>query len=182
MGKLEKIVSDKPPAPTANAVIAHRKKLEAVRDALRTGAAELALKSAHGDTAAQAALWAIPAKQAGLQFEIDQNHAAHDQAMVHDHDAEAAWRKSLQLMDPDDLIAGIGRDCCPALCQPNAAGGCVITAGYPYAGAQCGHPIRELHAVFGRGPTGERKFLYAHNPRAARVFEAARLKLKVPTR
>jgi hypothetical protein len=85
-----------------------------------------------------------------------------------------------------DGVRGIVLDtlarCCPALCQPNAAGGCVITAGYPYAGAQCGHPIRELHAVFGRGPTGERKFLYAHNPQAARVFEAARLKLKVPTR
>jgi hypothetical protein len=182
MGKLEKIVPDTPPAPTARAVLAHRKKLEIERDALCAGAAELALRSAQGDADAQATLAAIPAKQAGLNFEISLNHAAHFLAAKQDSDAESAWRASLQLMNPEDLIAGIGKDCCPALCQPNAAGGCVITAGYPYAGAQCGHPIRELHAVFGRGPTGEREFRYAHNPQAARVFEAARAKLKVPLR
>jgi hypothetical protein len=178
MGKPE--IALDPPAPTAKAVLVHRKKLEIERDALRTGAAELALKSAQGDADAQAALRAIPAKQTGLQFEIDQNHAAYVLAVKQDSDAESAWRGSLQTMDPEDLIAGIGKEMCCGLCQPGSF--CVITGGYAYAGAQCGHPIRELHAVFGRDPTGDRKFRYAHNPRAARVFEAARLKLKVPTR
>jgi len=167
----------KPPAPTARAVLAHRKKLEAERDALRDGAAELALKSARGDTEAQAALAAIPAKQAGLQFEIDQSRAAHELAMKQDSDAEAVWRSSIQTMDPDDIIAGIGNDSCCGRCQPNAF--CVITAGFPYAGAQCGHPIKEKHTIFSRDETGARRFLYAHNPQAARIFEAARLKLKV---
>jgi hypothetical protein len=89
MGKPKNIA---PPAPIAKAVRDHRKKLEAERDALQTGAAELALKSARGDTAAQAALWAIPEKQAGIQFEIDQNHAAYELAEKQDSDAEAAWR------------------------------------------------------------------------------------------
>jgi hypothetical protein len=121
----------------------------------------------------------MPAKQAGLQFEIDQNHAAYALATKHDSDAESAWRASLP-MDPEELIAGIGREMCPRLCQPGSF--CVITGAYAYAGGQCGHPIREIHAVFARGPTGDREFRYAHNPRAARVFEVARSRLKVPTR
>jgi hypothetical protein len=40
-----------PPAPTAKAVLVHRKKLEIDRDALCAGAAELALKSARGSAA-----------------------------------------------------------------------------------------------------------------------------------
>jgi hypothetical protein len=166
-----------PPAPCAPAVLAHRKKLEIERDALCAGAAELALKSARGDTAAQAALWAIPAKQAGLQFEIDQNHAAYSLATKQDSDAETAWRASLQSMAPEDLIAGISGDGCCHLCQPG--GFCVITAGAAHAGATCGHPIREKHAIFGRDESGDRQFLYRHSPRALAVFSAAREKLKV---
>jgi hypothetical protein len=143
MGRHEKITtSDKPPAPTARAVLAHRKKLEIERDALRAGAAELALKSARGDTAAQAALWAMPGKQAGLQFEIDQNHAAHELAMKQDSDAEIAWRASLQLMEPEDLIAGINKEECCHRCQPNIPGGCVLSAAAPYPGSTCMHPTR----------------------------------------
>jgi hypothetical protein len=180
MGRLEKIVPDTPPAPTAKAVLAHRKKLDIERDALCAGGADLALKSAQGDTDAQAELRAIPAKQVGLQFEIDQNRAAYALAAKQDSDAESAWRAALQTMEPEDLIAGIGKEMCPALCQPWSF--CVITAGDRHAGGQCGHPVKELHAVFGRNAAGDREFRYAHNPQAARVFEAARAKLKVPTR
>ena len=141
MGMHEKIaVSDKPPAPTAKAVLAHRKKLETERDGLRTGAAELALASAMGDLDARAALAAIPGKSAALQFEIDLNHEAHDLAVKQDSDAEVAWRNSIQLMDPEEIIAGIGGDNCCGRCQPG--GFCVITAGFPYAAGQCGHPIK----------------------------------------
>lgn len=174
-------ISLTPLAPTAKAVLVHRKKLETARDELRVDAAELALKSARGDTAAQAALWAIPAKQAGIQFEIDSNHAAYELATKQDSDAEAAWRASLQSMAPEDLIAGIGADQCPALCQPGSF--CIITASYPYAAGQCAHPIREKHRVFSRDENGDRQFLFAaHSPQSARVFEVARAKLKVPVR
>jgi hypothetical protein len=178
MGKLEKPVALTPPAPTANSVLARRKKLETERDAMRDGAAELALRSAQGDTAAQAALWAIPAKQAGLQFEIDQTHAAYALATKQDSDAETAYRASLQLMDPEDLIAGINRDECCHLCQPG--GFCVITAGAAHAGATCGHPIRQLGQIFGRDANGVRQFLYHRSPRALAVFNAACERLKIP--
>jgi hypothetical protein len=181
MGRHEKIaVSLKPPAPTAKAVLAHRKRLEIERDGfLRTGAAALALASARGDADAQAALAAIPAKFAAIQFEIDLNHEAHELAHKQDADAEVAWRESLQSMDPEDLIAGINRDECCHRCQPNSPGGCVITSGYSYAGSQCGHPIREKHIVFGRDANGVRQFLYRQNAQALKVFTAACKRLGV---
>jgi hypothetical protein len=178
MGKLEKIVSDKPPAPTANAVIAHRKKLEAERDALLTGATDLALKSARGDTDAQAALRAIPAKQAWLQFELEQNHAAYELAAKQDSDAESAWRASLQTMDPAAIIEGIGKEQCCKRCTPGVPGGCVISAAAPHAGGICVHPVRERD-MFSRDASGKRQFHYRHSARASAVFDAACEKLKV---
>src|SRR4051794_8197248 len=104
MGKHEQItVSDKPPVPSAPAVVIHRKQLEANLDRLKAGVAELALASVMGDVAARAALAAIPGKVAALQFEIDQNHAAHALAVKNDHAAEAGWRQSLQAMQPEQL-------------------------------------------------------------------------------
>jgi hypothetical protein len=180
MGRHEKIaVSDKPPAPTAPRVLAHRKKLETERDGLRTGAAALALASAQGDADAQAALAAIPAKFAAIQFEIDLNHEAYELAHKLDADAEVAWRESLQSMDPEDLIAGINNHECCHRCQPNSPGGCVITSGFPYAGSQCGHPVREKQIIFGRDANGVRQFLYRQNPQALKVFTAARKRLGV---
>ncbi|WP_445215684.1 hypothetical protein ACKWRH_24955 [Bradyrhizobium sp. Pa8] len=178
--ELIEVTPDKPPAPVAPVVLAHRKRLEIERDALRTGAAELALRSARGDKIAQTELAAIPVRQAALQFEIDLNHDAHDLAVQQDAAAEVAWRASLQSMDPEVLIEGIGRDRCCNRCMPGLS--CVITAGYPYAAATCGHPVREKQTIFGRDANGNRQFLYAQNPQAARVFEAARKKLNVPTR
>jgi hypothetical protein len=180
MDRLVKIaVSDKPPAPTARTVLEHRKKLETERDGLHTGAAALALASALGDADAQAALAAIPAKFAAIQFEIDLNHDAYELAHKQDADAEVAWRESLQSMDPEDLIAGINKDECCHLCQPNSPGGCVITGSYAFAGSQCGHPFREKQLIFGRDANGVRQFLYRQNPQALKVFTAARKRLKV---
>jgi hypothetical protein len=173
------VIPDAPPSPTAPTVRAHRKKLEIERDGLRTGAAELALASAMGDLAARAALGAIPGKFAALQFEIDQNSEAYALAEKQDSAAEAAWRASIQTMDPEDMIEGIGQDSCCRLCQPGAPGGCVITASHPYAGSTCGHPVREKHLVFGRDETGKRQFLYRNSPQALKVFTAARKRLKV---
>jgi hypothetical protein len=167
-----------PPAPTAKAVRAHRKKLEAVRDGLRTGAAELALASALGDADAKAALAGIPAKFAALQFEIDLNHEAYELAHKQDADAETAWRASLQTMDPADIIEGIGKECCPRNCTPGVAGGCVISAGAPHAGGTCVHPVRERD-IFYINSNGKREFQYRHSARASAVFDAACEKLKV---
>jgi hypothetical protein len=182
MGKHENIIPIAPPAPTAKAVLAHRKKLEIERDGLRAGAAELALKSALGDLDARAALAAIPAKAAALQFEIDMHHETHELAHKLDAAAEAAWRTSLESMDVEDLLEGLGGDNCCRLCQIGTPGGCVITGAHPFAGATCGHPVREKNSVFGRDETGTRQFLYRHNPQALKVFTAACQKLKVKDR
>ena len=172
------IVSMKPPAPTRPTVLAHRRTLELERDALRTGATELALASAKGEPEARSALAALPAKLAALQFEIDLSHQA--QELAHDHDAiaETAWRTSIQSMDPEEIIAGVGKDSCCGRCMPGYPGGCVITAGAPYSGGPCGHPVTQRH-LFHRDESGRWIFPYRDTPQASRVFDAACDKLNV---
>jgi hypothetical protein len=166
-----------PPAPIAKSVLAHRKKLEAERDGLRTGAALLALKSSQGDTAAKAELVAIPGRYAALTFEIDLNHEAHQLATEQDSAAETAWRAGLQAMDPDDLIEGIGKDSCCTLCSRGTPGGCVFSAGDSYR-ADCMHPVKEL-AGFHCDDTGRKIFPGLDNPIARRIFEAASKRMKL---
>jgi hypothetical protein len=180
MDRHEAIVPDTPPAPTAKAVRAHRKMLEIERDALRAGAVELALASALGDLGVKAALAALPAKLAALQFEIDLNHQAHELAYSQDAAAEAAWRTSIQTLPPEKIIAGINKEACCHWCQPNVAGGCVLSAAAPYSGSTCMHPTRmgSFHQ-FNIDNSGLRIFPYRNNPNAAKVFYAACLKLKV---
>jgi hypothetical protein len=169
-----------PPIGTAKAVLAYRKKLELERDGLRTGAAELALRASRGDAEAKAALAAIPAKYAALTLEIDVNGGAYDLAVKEDHDAEIAWRASLQSMDPEDLIAGINKDECCGLCQPGIAGGCVLASAAPFSGSTCWHPTRmgTFHQ-FNLDDSGRRIFPFRNNPRAKKVFDVACDKLKV---
>jgi hypothetical protein len=169
----------KPPVPTKPIVLARRRMIEMERDALRAGAIELALASARGDLSARSTLAALPARLAALQLEIDLGHQVQELAHAEDARAETAWRESLQLLDPEDLIAGISRDGCCHLCQPNVAGGCVLSAAAPYS-ATCMHPTREgsFHQ-FSIDNSGLRIFPYRNNPQAAKVFYAACVKLKV---
>jgi hypothetical protein len=173
------IVPMKPPAPTKPTVLAHRRTLELERDALRAGAADLALASAKGDLAARTTLAALPAKLAALQFEIDLSHQV--QELAHDHDAaaETAWRTAIQSMEPEEIIAGIGKDSCCGRCMPGVAGGCVITAGAPYSGGTCSHPVTQRHLFHREDGTGLRIFPYRETPQASRVFKAACDKLNV---
>jgi hypothetical protein len=172
------VVSMKPPAPTKPILLAHRRTLELERDALRAGAVELAVASAKGDLAARTTLAALPAKLAALQFEIDLSHQA--QELAHDHDAvaEAAWRAAIQRMEPEEIIAGIGKESCCGRCMPGIPGGCVITAGVPYSGGACGHPVTQRH-LFHRDEIGRRIFPYRDVPRASKIFDAACEKLNV---
>jgi hypothetical protein len=168
-----------PPVPTAPAVRAHRRTLDMSLDVLKAGAASVALASAMGEAGAQEALSALYLKIRVAEFETECSHAACELAAVHDNAAEGAWRVALQTMDPAEIIAGIGADSCCRRCTPGAPGGCVITSGDPYAGATCGHPIRERDRVFSRDAEGVRQFLYRNSPRALAVFDAACQKLKV---
>jgi hypothetical protein len=180
VGKLETIVSIKPPAPTKPAIVAYRKTLEIECDTLRASAAPLAFASAKGDSSAREALAAIPGRLAALQFEINLNHECQQLSEQEDSDAEIAWQASLQSMDPEDLIAGINKDECCHRCQPGIAGGCVLSGGTAHAGSTCWHPTRmgTFHQ-FSTDNSGLRVFPFRDNPRAAKVFNAACDKLKV---
>jgi hypothetical protein len=166
------------PKQTANAVRAHRRKLELSRDALRAGAPELALASARGEPGAREEMAALSGKIHALQFEIDCNHAAYELAFKQDAAAEVAWRASIQTLAPEEIIDGLGKDCCPRRCTPGIAGGCVLTAASPYSGAHCAHPVKERH-LYSRDGTGRRQFPHRDNPQALRVFDAACEKLNV---
>jgi hypothetical protein len=168
----------KPPAATKPAVIAHRRTLELERDASRAGAIELAFASAVGDLDARNTLAALPAKLAALQFQIDLNHQAQELAHAADAAAEIAWRASIQTLDPEDIIDGIGKEKCPDRCTPGIPGGCCITAAVSYAGSTCSHPIRERH-LFHLDDRGRRLFPYRNNAQASRIFDAACRRLKV---
>jgi hypothetical protein len=176
----EKPVPLAPPIGTAKAVRAYKKTLELERDGLRTGAAELARLAALGDAEAKVALAAIPARHAALTLEIDLNGEACELQHKLDADAEAAWRASLQSMDPEDLIAGINKDECCRRCQPGISGGCVLSGAAPYAGSTCFHPTRfgTFHQ-FNIDDSGRKVFPFRNHPRAAKVFNAALDKLKV---
>src|SRR6266850_5072768 len=170
MGKIE--IPTEPPMPTAKAVRAHRQTLEMSLDALKAGAAELALASARGKAGAQDALAALYGKIRATEFEIECNHEVYELAMREDAAAEVAWRAAIQTMDPEEIIAGIGKESCCRRCTPGIVGGCVLTASAPYAGSACGHPVKERHQ-FNRDETGQRLFRYRDTPKASKVFDAA---------
>jgi hypothetical protein len=181
MGKPEKIdaiVPDTPPAPTAKAVRGHRQTLELALEALKAGAAKLALASARGKAGAQDALAALYLKIRATEFEIECNHQAFELAKREDAAAEVEWRAAIQTMDPEEIIGGISKNSCCSRCTPGFNGGCVITASAPYAGSTCGHPVKERH-LFHLDPNGKRFFPYRDNPRASEIFDAACKKLNV---
>jgi hypothetical protein len=165
-----------PPEGTAKAVRAHRRTLELTRDALRAGAAELALASARGDQAAREALAAIPARYAALTFEIDLNSEAVALAAAEDVAAEQAHRAAVQTLPVGEIIAGINRDECCRRCRPGTPGGCVLSGGARLAGSTCYHPVKES---FPNDDRGRRIFPLAGDPHAAEVFFAACQKLNV---
>jgi len=166
-----------PPTPTDKAVRAHGKTLELSRDALKADVAELALASARGETGAQVALAALHQKIQAIEFEIEANFAACELAKAEDVAAEKAWRAAIQMLPPEEAIAGIGKDSCCGRCTPNVPGGCVLTGGVPVS--ECSHPVKQLH-LFHRDESGRRIFLHRANPQASRVFDAAcdRLNMK----
>jgi len=177
VGKYESI-SIEPPAPTAAAVRAHRRKLESSLVALKASAAQSALASARGEAGAEEALAGLYLKIRATEFEIECNPAAFELANQQDTAAEAAWRASIQRMDPAEIIAGIDKEACCRRCTPGSPGGCVLTASAPYSGGTCSHPVRERH-LFNLDERGRRLFPYRSTPQASILFDAACEKLKV---
>jgi hypothetical protein len=177
MGRHEAIPLDLP-APTARAVRAYRQTLETSLDALKASAAAIALQSARGVPGAQEALAALYLKIRATEFEIECNHAALELAGQEDAAAEIAWRAAIQTMQPAEIIAGIGKEVCCRRCTPGIAGGCVITASMPHAGARCWHPVKERDQFY-RDDSGQRIFPYRGAPAVAKLFDAVCEKLNV---
>jgi hypothetical protein len=98
--------------------------------------------------------------------------------MASDAAAEAAWRSDIQLMDPDEIVAGISKGGCCDLCSPGAPGGCVITNPAPHSGGVCGHPLltKDLQHL---DENGQRHFAYADNLRCMQNYRAAMKRLKM---
>jgi hypothetical protein len=117
-------------------------------------------------------------KISSIEFELTYNGAAAELAAQEDSAAEAAWRNSIQAMDPEQIIAGLGKEKCCDRCTPGSPGGCVISASAPYAGGACVHPIRERH-LFHLDDRGRRLFRYSDTPQASRIFVAACRRLRV---
>jgi hypothetical protein len=169
-------VSLKPPPPTMPAVVVHRRTLELERDNLRAGAIALAFSSAMGDLDARNKLAALPARLAALQLEIDLNQDVKDLAHAADAVAELEWRRAIQKLDPEDVIAGINKISCCARCTSGVS--CVLTASVSYSGGECSHPIR-ARDLFHLNDHGKRLFRYSDHPAAARIFAAACRRLGV---
>jgi hypothetical protein len=124
MGKLEKIVPDKPPAPRAPAVLDQRAGLERELSDLSRLIAETALAAYEGNSGGRDGLAALDAKIRACVFQIECNAAAHELALRLDMEAAAAWRADFLALPSEQLIAGITLKTCCKLCEP---GLCVIS-------------------------------------------------------
>jgi hypothetical protein len=166
MGKIEKIVPDKPPELRALAVVARLKIAQRELADLKLQVAERVLAVAEGTPGARESLAALHQKITATAFEIESNFQARELAARLDEEAIVAWKAAVQTLDPEEIIAGITKDQCCRLCLRGA--GCVITGCDALAGP-CAHPARE----------GLMLTRYKENPKIVAVFAAACAKLGI---
>jgi hypothetical protein len=132
MGRHEKIIATKPPAPRAPAVLEQRAGLEHELSALKQQIAEAALAAYEGKSGGRDGLAALDAKIRACAFQIDCNAAAHELALRLDLEAAAARRAAILALPSEQLIAGITAKTCCKLCD---VGLCVISGT-----GRCLHP------------------------------------------
>jgi hypothetical protein len=169
MGRIERIVPDKPPAPRAVWVVEHLQISKRMLGELEEEIPRLLLAALEGQPGSKDQLAALREKIAAAQFEIENNAKARDHAAHLDQEAIAAWRASIQTLPPEEIIAGITKDGCCRRCGP---AGCVIVGADPM-GRECSHPIVSREGLKAR---------YHQNPKIIAVFEAACLKLGIRSR
>jgi hypothetical protein len=130
MGRHEKIITTKPPAPRAPAVLEQSAVLEHELSGLQQQIAEKALVAY--ERGGRDGLAALHQKITAVTFQIDCNSAAHSLALRLDLEAAAAWRAAFLAQPPEHLIAGITAKTCCKLCDVNL---CVISGT-----GRCQHP------------------------------------------
>lgn len=96
-----KIVPDRPPAPTAGAVLAQRAAKELELAALEAEVGKVAYLAATKGKSGAALLAEQHAKILAARFEIAANSAAHAYAVEADRAAVAAWRDEVNALPPE---------------------------------------------------------------------------------
>lgn len=162
-----------PPAPRSKAVLDRMQVCKQELIALQAGIGAATLASAEGEPGASEHLAALHLKIQAAKFEIECGTTARELADGFDREAVTAWHAAVQMLDPDEIVAGIGKDSCCRRCGDGH--GCVIP-GATGAGRACIHPLRELGRSVFRGADGGLQIgtiEYRNNPQVAKVFKAA---------
>jgi hypothetical protein len=169
MGKHERIIPDKPPAPRAPKVLERLQISKRTLGELEGEIPRLLLAALEGRPGSGDELAALRESIAAVQFEIENNGRARDLAAHLDQEAIAAWRQAIQTLPPEQLVDGVTRDGCCRRCGP---AGCVIVGSDPMA-RECAHPVISREGLKAR---------YHGNPKIVAVFEAAAAKLGIGSR
>jgi hypothetical protein len=182
MSKCDQIPLADPPAPRAPAVIDYLAACKRSLASLEATRAEVALAAAVGKPDGKAAMAALGEQISALKFEIDCHPMARELASRLDEDAVTSWKAEVQVLTPDEIVAGIASGACCRRCSPGNY--CIITASDSRADpAVCAHPMSfDTSRPYRSGDAAHRgedlKERYG-NPVIQANYEAARKKLKV---
>jgi hypothetical protein len=183
MGKIDKIPLADPPAPQSPAVVDYLAACKRSLASLEATRPELALAAATGKPGSKEAMAALGEQISALKFEIDCHPMARELASRLDQDAVTSWKAEVQVLTPDEIVAGIASGACCRRCSPGNY--CIITASDSRADpAACAHPMTSHNTSrpYKPGDAARRgedlKERYG-NPVIQANYEAARKKLKV---
>jgi hypothetical protein len=157
-----KTVADKPPAATAEMVLAQRAAKERELAALKARIGETAYGAAVSGKAGAAALEDLHVRIRVARFSLDCNAAAHAYAIQADNAAVADWWQQVHALPADEAVEGLTKKECSRRCDEHS--GCVITQ------AECAHPLK---AGWNLNPR------HQGNPAVRRLHRAAAQKLGV---
>jgi hypothetical protein len=169
MGRHEKIILEQPPSLRAPAVARRLAIAQRELSDLKLLIGERGLAVAEGKPGAKEAFAALHQKITATAFEIEHFSKARELAARLDDEAIVAWKAAVQMLEPEEIVAGITKDQCCSRCIGGS--GCVITGSDRLAGP-CAHPLREGLALT----------RYHENPKIVAVFAAACAKLGVTSR
>jgi hypothetical protein len=150
-------VPDRPPAPTAPAVLEHRDRMERELAELKSRIGQTAYGAAISGKGGAEALATLHAKIQAAEFALAASEAAHIYAGEADRAAVATWREEVNAMPPEQALAGLTRRECCRRC--NEANGCVISSGQ-----ECLHPLKAGQVLHPR---------HANKPHVRRLQRAA---------
>ena len=157
-----KTVADKPPAATAEMVLAQRAAKERELAALEARIGETAYGAAVSGKAGAAALEDLHVRIRVARFSLDCNAAAHAYTIQADNAAVADWWQQVHALPADEAVEGLTKKECSRRCDEHS--GCVITQ------AECAHPLK---AGWNLNPR------HQGNPAVRRLHRAAAQKLGV---